>query len=119
MSSMDIWNIVTICVFCSGLLIIVCQCFCRKYWLTNCSSNNSAATRRDTVDNNNPPTEIFTISTTSVSDEPPPEYKWEELPPPSYEEAVRINPAPEIHVITEFDAIAVDQVDVMIITSQV
>lgn len=116
---MDIWNIVTISVFCSGLLIIVCQCFCRKYWLANCSSNDSAATSRETVDNNSPATEIFTISPTSVSDEPPPEYKWEELPPPSYEEAVRINPPPplELHVIT--DVIAADQVDVMIITSQV
>lgn len=30
---------------------------------------------------------VFVIS---IDDAPPPEYKWEELPPPSYEDAIKI-----------------------------
>ena len=103
MQSMDVWNIVTICVFCAGIIIAICQCLCRRY-IAVTANQSSPVTGAGRIQHRRPAVRRPASSSHGVGndvyiigdpEEPPPEYKWEELPPPSYEEAVNSASSPD------------------------
>ena len=110
------WNVVTICLFIGVFLIIFFQWLWKKYWrraaleelqqrstiATRIANENNHLRRSITTQNanrrNNRRTGhghgVFIISDGSSNEQrqtPPPEYKWEDELPPSYEEALDLS----------------------------